>query len=82
MKKLFLVITILTLLVSCKSVKKYNEQITKLHRVEDLHKDVDKIYQQLKRHHPKLYQYISEDELEFKFDIPSAMVKFVICAII
>ena len=68
MKKLFLSITFLIVLVSCKSVEKHNEQITKLHPVEDLHKDIDKLYKQLKRHHPKLYQYTPKETLDFKFD--------------
>ncbi len=55
-------------MASCVSVKTYNEQITSLHSVEDLHKDVDKLYEQLKRHHPKLYQYTSKEDLDFKFD--------------
>jgi C-terminal processing protease CtpA/Prc len=55
-------------LASCKSIEKHNKQITKLHAIEDLHNDVDKLYQQLKRHHPKLYQYISKEALDFKFD--------------
>ncbi|GAA4900240.1 S41 family peptidase [Flaviramulus aquimarinus] len=68
MKKLFWVVIILILVSSCHSVKKYNEQITALHSVEDLHHDIDELYKQLKRHHPKLYQYISKSDLEFKFD--------------
>lgn len=68
MKQLLLAITFLIVLVSCKSVEKYNKQITKLHSIEDLHNDVDKLYTQLKRHHPKLYQYTSEEDLNFKFD--------------
>ncbi|MDB9859288.1 S41 family peptidase [Flavobacteriaceae bacterium] len=39
-----------------------------MHSVEDLHRDVEKLYQQLKRHHPKLYQYTSKVKLDFKFD--------------
>ncbi|GAA4945403.1 S41 family peptidase [Algibacter agarivorans] len=68
MKKLFLVTAILILLWSCGSVKKYNDQINALHSVEDLHNDIDKLYKQLQRHHPKLYQYVSKTDLEFKFD--------------
>ena len=68
MKKRLLFITILIMSVSCGSVKKYNEQITKLHAVEELKIDVDKVYGQLKKHHPKLYQYISKEVLDFKFD--------------
>ena len=68
MKKLFIWVSVLLCLVSCNSVKKYNEQITTLHPVADLHKDIDKLYKQLTRHHPNLYQYISKKDLEFKFD--------------
>ncbi|MDO5975047.1 S41 family peptidase [Flavivirga jejuensis] len=56
------------ILISCRSIKNHNEQITKLHDVVDLHKDIDKVYNQLKRHHPKLYQYTSKKVLDFKFD--------------
>ncbi len=68
MKKLLLSFALLIVLVSCKSVEKHNEQITKLHNVEALHSDIDKLYKQLKRHHPKLYQYTSKEDLDFKFD--------------
>ncbi|WP_240964540.1 S41 family peptidase [Flavivirga algicola] len=54
--------------MSCRSVKNHNEQITKLHGVADIHEDIDKAYSQLKRHHPKLYQYTSKEVLDFKFD--------------
>jgi len=59
---------ILLLLVSCSSVEKHNEQITKLHPVEDLNEDIDRIYEQLKRHHPRLYQFTSKEILDYKFD--------------
>ncbi|GAA4970897.1 S41 family peptidase [Algibacter aquimarinus] len=68
MKKFFLLALSLVLLVSCASVKKYNSQITSLHAVEDLHDDVDKLYKQLQKHHPKLYQYTPKADLDFKFD--------------
>ncbi|SDH54173.1 S41 family peptidase [Winogradskyella thalassocola] len=60
--------TILLLLTSCASVEKHNMQVTKLHSVEDLHEDIDKVYDQLQRHHPHLYQFTSKDVLDFKFD--------------
>ena len=53
---------------SCKSVEKYNAQISSLHSVEALQEDTDAIYKQLKKHHPRLYQYTSKDVLDFKFD--------------
>jgi C-terminal processing protease CtpA/Prc len=68
MKRFLLPFILLIVLFSCKSVKKHNAQITKLHSVDDLHRDIDKLYQQLKRHHPKLYQYTSKAKLDFKFD--------------
>lgn len=68
MKKAILLVSVLLILMSCRSVKNHNEQITKLHHVADLHEDIDKVYNQLKRHHPKLYQYTPKDVLDFKFD--------------
>ncbi|WOD44042.1 S41 family peptidase [Hwangdonia lutea] len=56
-------------------MKTYNEQITSLHRVEDLQNDVDKLYKQLKKHHPKLYQYTSKTDLDFKFDSLKTTIK-------
>lgn len=66
-KGLLLVLVCITFL-SCRSVKKYNAQINSSHDIESLKKDVDKIYNQLKKHHPKLYQYISKNDLDFKID--------------
>ena len=68
MKKALLVVLVLLALISCRSVKNHNEQIIKLHDVAHLHEDIDKVYNQLKRHHPKLYQYTSKKVLDFKFD--------------
>ncbi len=68
MRKLFLLCIVVLLLVSCGSIKTYNEQITKKHTVEDLRADVDKLYLQLKKHHPKLYQYTPKIDMDFKFD--------------
>lgn len=68
MRKLFLLFVVLFMITSCGSVKKHNEQITKLHSVEDLHSDVDRLYKQLQKHHPKLYQYTPKTVLDFKFD--------------
>jgi C-terminal processing protease CtpA/Prc len=68
MKKIILVFSILLVLVSCGSVEKHNLQVTKLHPVEDLHEDIDNAYEQLQRHHPRLYQFTSKETLDFKFD--------------
>ena len=75
MKKLLLSFTLFIVLVSCRSVEKHNIQITKLHDVEELHNDIDKLYEQLKRHHPRLYQYTSKEVLDFKFDSLKKSIK-------
>ncbi|MDO7172762.1 S41 family peptidase [Mariniflexile sp. AS56] len=68
MKKQLLFLIVIMLVISCGSIKKHNEQITKLHTVEDLRTDIDKVYNQLQKHHPKLYQYTTKQVLDFKFD--------------
>jgi C-terminal processing protease CtpA/Prc len=68
MKKSIGFIFVLMLVASCKSVKKYNTQIARLHSIENLQTDVDKVYTQLKKNHPKLYQYTPKEVLDFKFD--------------
>lgn len=68
MKKLFLLFVLLIALASCQSIKKYNEQTSTLQSVEALRSDVDKLYEQLKANHPKLYQYTTKEKLDFKFD--------------
>lgn len=60
---------------SCGGVKKYNEQITKLHAPEKLRQDVDEAYNQLKKYHPKLYQYTSKEKMDFKFDSLKTTIK-------
>ncbi len=75
MKKLLCCVVLLLMLASCTSVKTYNEQIISLHSVEDLQNDVDKIYNQLKRHHPKLYQYTPKEVLDYKFDSLKTSIK-------
>jgi len=50
------------------SVKHYNAQISSLHAVSELHQDVDKAYSQLQRLHPKLYQFVSKEVLDSKFE--------------
>ncbi|WP_179334750.1 S41 family peptidase [Winogradskyella costae] len=69
MRKTLLITLLITLLLaSCASVDKHNLQISKLHSVEDLHDDIDDVYDQLQRHHPHLYQFTSRAVLDFKFD--------------
>ncbi|WP_299214946.1 S41 family peptidase [uncultured Aquimarina sp.] len=66
-RKLFLYITII-LLSSCASVEKYNQQISKTHSPEELHRDVDHAYKKLKKLHPDVNWYISKGELDKKID--------------
>lgn len=53
---------------SCVSIKQYNAQISSLHSVSELHEDIDKAYSQLQRLHPKLYQFVSKENLDSKFE--------------
>jgi len=68
MKRILFFLGFILLLSSCASVSKYNESVTKVHTIADLKKDIDEAYKQLRRNHPKLYQYISKEKLETKFD--------------
>jgi len=69
MKNLILFLFVIIFCSSCVSVKEYNAQITALHSPTALHEDVDKTYSQLKKFHPKLYQYVSKSELDSKFKV-------------
>ena len=68
MKNIFLLTSIILFFSSCSSVEKHNAQITSLHTVETLKKDVDKAYTQLKRHHPNINLYITKERLDYKMD--------------
>ncbi|WP_296313143.1 S41 family peptidase [Winogradskyella sp. UBA3174] len=68
MKKFLLLFSVAMVFASCASVEKYNTQVTKLHSVEDIHEDIDKVYNQLQRLHPRLYQFNSKETLDYKFD--------------
>ncbi len=67
MKKSFFLLSVL-ILSSCVSVKSHNNKLNNLIAVEDLKSDVDLAYQKLKDLHPKLYWYISQEKLTYKFD--------------
>ena len=68
MRKLVILSIIIIQFVSCVSVKKHNKQIETLHTPQALRADIDKVYNQLKKYHPKLYQYIPKTDLDYKFD--------------
>lgn len=75
MKSIYIIFVLLVFLASCTSVKNYNEQITRLHPVSDLQADVDAIYFQLQKHHPRLYQYTSKETFDFKIDSLKASIQ-------
>lgn len=52
----------------CSSVKKHNDQLTKLIQVDELKSDVDFTYKKLQNLHPNLYWYIAKKDLDYKFD--------------
>ncbi|SFN63163.1 Peptidase family S41 [Bizionia echini] len=64
----FWFLILIFILQSCGSVKKNNAIVRSLHSPKELHEDVDAVYNQLQKHHPRLYQYISKDDLDYKFD--------------
>ncbi|KIA83519.1 hypothetical protein OA84_08400 [Kaistella solincola] len=66
--KNFLLFAGFFLLTSCISVKKFNEGLKKPVSAEKLKADVDFAQHQLEKLHPKLYWYISKEDLDFKFD--------------
>lgn len=75
MKKFLLLLSISIILSSCGSIETYNEAVTKMHLVEDLREDVDKVYKQLHRLHPRLYQFTPKETLDFKFDSLKSAIK-------
>ena len=56
------------LIGSCVSVEKYNAHIDKEIPANKLKKDVDFVYKKLKRYHPKLDLYTSQEQIDYKFD--------------
>lgn len=68
MKNTLFIFCVLFVLISCTSVKNYNKEISINHPVKGLKNDVDIAYDKLQQLHPKLYQYIAKEKLDFKFD--------------
>ena len=66
-KYLLLFVTIL-FLVSCNSIRRYNEKFDEKIAPEKLQKDVTYIHKKLTKLHPQLYYYISKKDFDFKFD--------------
>lgn len=66
--KNYSVIFLLTMLSSCASIRRHNEQRASCIPPEQLKEDVDYAYSKLQQMHPQLYWYIPKQELERKFD--------------
>lgn len=75
MKENFLILLLFVFITSCTSVKNYNHEISALHAVNELQKDVDYAYGKLKKLHPRLYQFITKQELDNKFDSLKLAIK-------
>lgn len=56
------------LFIQCTSIKEQNEHIDDLIHQDNLKADVDFTYKNLQRLQPKLYWYISKNDLDHKFD--------------
>ena len=74
MKKITLLLVVLSFL-SCGSVAKYNKQITKIHSKAELQEDIDYAYGYLKRNHPDLDTYYSQETIDHKFDSLKKAIK-------
>lgn len=68
MRKIHGMLFLLLLITSCISVRKDNEQKSVCIPPEKLKQDVDFAHSKLRELHPQLYWYISENELNRKFD--------------
>ncbi|WP_165747716.1 S41 family peptidase [Cellulophaga sp. Z1A5H] len=75
MKEKLLVFLLFLFITSCVSVKKYNNQIKELHTVLELRQDIDFAYSRLTRLHPRLYQFITKEKLDHKFDSLKLAIK-------
>lgn len=68
MKKILSLSLISLLFLQCNSVKEHNAHLNDLISEKELKDDVDFTYEKLQRFQPKLYWYISKNELDYKFD--------------
>jgi len=66
--KCITLLVVIVLFARCVSVQKYNSCVIAKHSPKELKKDVDFAYKKLKKFHPDLYWYISEDSLDANFN--------------
>lgn len=67
MKPIF-ILFLLGLVVSCNSVQKHNQHISKEISVENLQKDVDFVKKKLLKKHTDIDLYLPKDSIVFKLD--------------
>ncbi len=75
MKQALSLFFLIILLGSCATVNKYSSNLNIPRNQQDLKSDIDFAYRKLQKLHPKLYQYISKEDLDFKFDSLKASIK-------
>ncbi|MDP9961744.1 S41 family peptidase [Chryseobacterium lathyri] len=66
--KNYSIILLAAALSSCSSIRRYNEQRAACIGPEELKEDIDYAYLKLQKMHPQLYWYISQKDLDYKFD--------------
>jgi C-terminal processing protease CtpA/Prc len=69
------VLLLILIIASCKSTKKFNESVTKVHSREELIEDINFLVNQLERYHPRLYDYTTEEEFHKKVDLYKKGIK-------
>lgn len=67
MKKYYFILLII-ILSNCASIKNHNAHLNDLIPEEKLKSDVDFTYSKMQNLHPKLHWYISQKDLDYKFD--------------
>lgn len=67
-QKNYFILFLLLIITSCGSIRRHNEQKASCIPPEKLKEDVDFAYSKLKEMHPQLYWYISQKDLDHKFD--------------
>ena len=67
----------LLLLIStgCLSVERYNAHLERELTVEQQIKDIDFVHRKLKKNHPKLDWYVSQDMIDYRFDSLKSTIK-------
>lgn len=68
MRKIYYFFIVSILIISCRSVTYYNALVDKKIAPDLLKQDADEAFNNLKKYHPELYLYTSEQQLTYKFD--------------